>query len=210
MHYRFDHIIAAMTLQQPRFPLRSQTRRLAPLIENRLYDSPLYGSLPFSSFIRGTEADKEICILLEALREVTDAFLNNLPFAHLLAHVKISYPTDPIYKALHAAGQIYIASLSSPKYFASPHSLPWLQTLSTNLDLTVLSPFWRENPGVRLWALLVGAAAAAERAERGFFMMYLARVSMLQGWENEMVFRKWSLIFSHFKIKQIDHGDYPF
>jgi hypothetical protein len=64
------------------------------------------------------------------------------------------------------------------------------------MDRTISAPFWRENPGVRLWALLVGATAAVERAERGFFMMYLARVSLFRGWENDMAFRKWCAMFS--------------
>lgn len=143
-------------------------------------------------------------MLLEALRDLTNARIGDIQFYELHVNVKVSCTTDSIYKALHAAGQIYAAALSSPSFFASPFSLPWLQILSTNMDCTISAPFWRENPGVRLWALLVGATATVERAERGFFMMYLARVSLFQGWDNEMAFRKWCVLFSG---KRSDYGD---
>jgi hypothetical protein len=145
-------------------------------------------------------------MLLEALRDLANATITDIQFYELHIDVKVSSTTDSIYKALHAAGQIYAAALSSPSFFTSLFSLPWLQILSTNMDRTISAPFWRENPGVRLWALLVGATAAVERAERGFFMMYLARVSLFQGWENEMAFRKWCVLFSK---KRSDYGDGP-
>lgn len=118
--------------------------------------------------------------------------------------MKAPCTTDSIYKALHAAGQIYAAALSSPSFFTSPFSLPRLHILSASMDRTICEPFWRETPGVRLWALLVGATATVARAERGFFMMYLARVSLFQGWENEMAFRKWCVLFSG---KRSDYAD---
>lgn len=186
-----------MTLQEPRFAPR--TRASVTTCQTRLYNSPLYGSLPFSSFVKGTGADAQICTLLETLRDITDAAINGVSFCNLLANVKMPCPTDPIHKALHAAGQIYAGALSSPSSFTSALSLPWLQILATNLDCTVCTPFWRENPGIRLWALLVGTSASAEREERGFFMMYLARVSLHQDWEHELAFRIWSMLFSGVK-----------
>jgi hypothetical protein len=192
---RFDHIIAAMTLQQPRFPLRCRPNLPSPP-QLCFHDSPLYGTLPFASFIKDTGADEQICALLDTLRDITDATLNNIPYCHLLHNFKPPCPTYPIHKVLHAAGQIYAAALSSPSFFTSSFSLPWLQILSTNLDLTTSDPFWRENPGVRLWVLLVGAASAVERADRGYFMMYLARVSLYGGWENKVSFRTWCVLFS--------------
>jgi hypothetical protein len=197
-----------MTLHQPRFPLRCRSH-LAPAPQPRFYDSPLYGSLPFSSFTKDTGADVQICTLLETLRDITDSTLSDVPFRHLLLHFKPPCPTDSIHKVLHAAGQIYAASLSSPSFFTSPLSLPWLEILSTNLDLTRAAPFWREHPGVRLWVLLVGAAAAVERAERGFFMMYLARVCMFQPcWENDLTFRKWCVLFSGRKDSHLGMEDH--
>ncbi|KFY81990.1 hypothetical protein V500_10924 [Pseudogymnoascus sp. VKM F-4518 (FW-2643)] len=199
----FDHIIAAITLQQPRFPLRCRAGPTSPS-KARLYNSPIFGSLPFSSFIKNTGADTQICTLLEALRDLTNATISDVQFYKLHIDVKAPCTTDSIYKALHAAGQIYAAALSSPSFFTSPFSLPWLHILSASMDRTICEPFWRENPGVRLWALLVGAAATVARAERGFFMMYLARASLFQGWENEMAFRKWCVLFSR---KRSDYGD---
>lgn len=135
-------------------------------------------------------------MLLEALRDLTNTTISDIQFYEIHINVEVSCTTDSIYKALHAAGQIYAAALSSPSFFTSPFSLPWLQILSANMDRTICAPFWRENPGVRLWVLLVGATASVARAERGFFMMYLARVSLFEGWENEMAFRKWCVLFS--------------
>ncbi|KFY95473.1 hypothetical protein V498_03329 [Pseudogymnoascus sp. VKM F-4517 (FW-2822)] len=172
----FDHIIAAITLQQPRFPLRCQAGPASPSMA-RLYNSPIFGSLPFSSFIKNTGADTQICMLLGALRDFTNATISDIQFYEPHINVKVSCTTDSIYKALYAAGQIYASALSSPSFFTSPLSLPWLQILSVNMDRTICAPFWRENPGVRLWALLVGATAAVASAERGFFMMYLARLT---------------------------------
>jgi hypothetical protein len=194
-------MIAAMALQQPRFApctLANMARSPQP----RFYDSPLYGSLPFSSFIKSTGADVEICALLGSLRDITDNAFSNIPFRPLLLHIKKSCPTNPIHKVIHAAAQIYASALSAPSFFNSPLSLPWLEILTTNLDLMTGALFWRENPGVRLWVLLVGAAAAVEREERGYFMMYLARVSMFQqSWENEFTFRKWCVLFSARKLQ---------
>ncbi|KAL5353599.1 hypothetical protein ACLOAV_001636 [Pseudogymnoascus australis] len=172
----------------------------------RLYNFPIFGSLPFSSFIKNTGADTQICMLLEALRDFTNATISDIQFYEPHIKVKVSCTTDSIYKALYAAGQIYASALSSPSFFTSPFSLPWLQILSANMDRTICAPFWRENPGVRLWALLVGATAAVTSAERGFFMMYLARVSLFQGLENEMAFRKWCVLFTR---KRSDYGDEP-
>ncbi|KFY43549.1 hypothetical protein V495_03909 [Pseudogymnoascus sp. VKM F-4514 (FW-929)] len=185
----FDHIIAAITLRQPRFPLRCQAGPGSPS-KAHLYNSPIFGSLPFSSFIKNTGADIQICTLLESLRDFTNATISDIHLHELHVNDNVPCTTYSIYNALYAAGQIYTATLSSPSFFTSPLSLPWLQILSTNMDRTISAPFWRENPGVRLWALLVGATAAVERAERGFFMMYLARVSLFREWENDMAFRK--------------------
>ncbi|KFX91466.1 hypothetical protein V490_05895 [Pseudogymnoascus sp. VKM F-3557] len=185
----FDHIIAAITLRQPRFPLRCQAGPGSPS-KAHLYNSPIFGSLPFSSFIKNTGADIQICTLLESLRDFTNATISDIHLHELHVNDNVPCTTYSIYNALYAAGKIYTATLSSPSFFTSPLSLPWLQILSTNMDRTISAPFWRENPGVRLWALLVGATAAVERAERGFFMMYLARVSLFREWENDMAFRK--------------------
>lgn len=195
-----------MTLQEPRFALR--TRASNTTRQTGLYNSPLYGSLPFSSFIKGTGADVQICTLLEALRDITAAAISGISFYNLLANVKIPCPTNPIHSALHAAGQIYAGALSSPSFFTSALSLPWLKILTAHLDSTICTPFWRENPGIRLWALLVGTSASAEREQRGFFMMYLARVSLYQDWEHELAFRQWTTLFS--EIERLIHQYRPF
>ncbi|KFY09535.1 hypothetical protein V492_05460 [Pseudogymnoascus sp. VKM F-4246] len=200
----FDYIIAAITLQQPRFPVRCRADPPTSPSKACRYNSPLFGSLPFSSFIKNTGADTQICTLLDALRGLTNATLSDIQLHEL--HIDVGAPstTELIYKALYAAGQIYAAALFSSSFFTSSLSLPWLHILSANMDRTICEPFWRENPGVRLWALLVGGAASVVRAERGFFMMYLARVSLFQGLENEMTFRRWCTLFSG---KTLEYGN---
>lgn len=193
-----------MTLQQPCFPRRARPGPFQPTLEPRFHDSPLYGFLPFSSIMGGTDTDIQMSSLLEDLRKLTEATISQFPLPPLPSLPYPPFPCNPIQLAVHAASHIYMSALSSPSFFTSPLSLPWLQVLSMNLDLTCEDTFWRVYPGVRFWVLLVGAAAAVVRAERGYFMMHLARVGLSEGqWEVEETFRRWCGLFARWNISDV-------
>jgi hypothetical protein len=138
-----------MTLQEPRFLLRYRAV-LFPSISLRHYcvhDSPLYGSLPFSSFIIGTNADEEIASLLTEARERRkEAEAGPLPTrvpSRLYSPGNVGL-SNPIYQVILSASRIFLPALQSqsPKLiFSSPSFGHYLEQISRHLNATRSAEF---------------------------------------------------------------------
>lgn len=137
-----------MTLHEPRFPLQSRAMLFPSIsIHHCFHDSPIYGSLPFSSFIIGTNADEQIASLLTEARERTkEAEAGLLPTR---APSRLSFPRNvsppnPIHQVILSASRIFLPALysQSPKFiFSNPLFGPYLETISKHLDATRSAEF---------------------------------------------------------------------
>ncbi len=82
-------------------------------------------------------------------------------------------PPYQIREACRLAGLIYFRALFYNIPFSSPDNVVVMQGLRAALENSVLSG-WDGSPGLLLWVLLVGTAAARSKAEEGFFAGHLS------------------------------------
>jgi hypothetical protein len=84
-----------------------------------------------------------------------------------------------VFDVLLAASIIYHRALSTPPTtFSAPANVSCLQNLFKYINVSAPDQFWLRYPGILLWVLLVGCAAAVKRSERSYFMMFLAKVGI--------------------------------
>lgn len=159
--------------------------------------SPLFGNGDFSNITCPSDQDKIIC-LLETMWALTSHALDKDPHNQTLKSPSTLHSADNtnqgsfrdsivsedltkshVLSALHSTAQIYQRALSSPPTpFRSRRNYSDLQHLYSSLNGSAFDSFWFRYPGVRLWVLLVGCAACVDRAERGYFMMFIARAEI--------------------------------
>jgi hypothetical protein len=118
--------------------------------------------------------------------DLTDAETAPLLPYHLLAPLMHA---AAIYE--RAIFPLLLSSPSAPRQhipFASQLNHQALEALVQSLQFPTHDATFAQYPGVLVWILLVGAAAAEGREERGFLVMFLARVGTGSGysWWNEM------------------------
>jgi hypothetical protein len=162
--------------------------------------SPLYGPENFATFIKDTPNRDAIASLLDEMWTLTSTLRQeyNKKFPppteemlavykeHQAAH-KSNFMTLPlvfecsehshVLDVLRIAARIYRrAFLSPPIQFKSPLNAADVQLLTRLLCKSSSDDFWVLYPGVQLWMLLVGLAAAASMKECAYFMMLMTRV----------------------------------
>jgi len=88
-------------------------------------------------------------------------------------------PEKSVLDVLRIASIIHCRALSTPPvHFSAPANIPLLRLLYDFINVSAPDPFWLRYPGILLWVLLIGCAAAVKRRERSYFMMYLAKVGI--------------------------------
>ncbi|EPE33070.1 hypothetical protein GLAREA_06082 [Glarea lozoyensis ATCC 20868] len=146
----FDHIIGAVTLREPRFPLHSRAAFcVLPWSQKCFHDSPLNGSTPFALFIANTGADEKIAALLTSLRQLTGEAEAGTLSAKELKLPSFGDSQNPIYDIISYASHIFLPALYSPTpgaIFSSGLSGSYLQAISRNLQSTSSSEFASRPP----------------------------------------------------------------
>ncbi|KAH7397598.1 hypothetical protein BKA64DRAFT_42425 [Cadophora sp. MPI-SDFR-AT-0126] len=195
-------MVAVLTGKPARFPqvdyyLTRPVSTQAAII----HDSPLSGDGSFEDIITYRRNSDLIILLLkrmwtltidhrlQTLFEDTATSRPQISFSvepqssystHLLTLPLLSSCHDPshnhVLETLQHAGAIYHRGVEFLDIdFSSPVNNRAFQDLCTAFGKCSDDEFWVDYPGIQLWVLLVGTAAASGKKEAAFWMFYLSR-----------------------------------
>ncbi|PVH76179.1 hypothetical protein DL98DRAFT_535972 [Cadophora sp. DSE1049] len=198
----FDSMVAVLTGTAARFPqvdyyLSRPVSTQAAII----HDSPLSGDGNFESIITYRRDSDLIILLLKQMWTLTiDHRLQTLFEDATTSRPQISFSVEPqssysthlltlpllsschdtchnhVLETLQHAGVIYHRAVEFFNIdFPSPINKRAFQDLCTAFGKCSDDDFWVRYPGVQLWVLLVGTAAARGKKEAAFWMFYLSR-----------------------------------
>jgi len=198
----FDSMVAVLTGKAARFPQVDYylSRPVSPQAAI-IHDSPLSGHGNFESIITyRSNADLIILLLnqmwtltvdhqLQTLFEDSTTSRPQIAFSvepqssystHLLTLPLLSSCHDPghnhVLETLQHAGIIYHRAVEFLNAdFPSAVNKQAFRDLCTAFGKCSDDDFWVRYPGVQLWVLLVGTAAARGKKEAAFWMFYLSR-----------------------------------
>ncbi|KAG4411446.1 hypothetical protein IFR04_015416 [Cadophora malorum] len=198
----FDSMVAVLTGKAARFPQVDYylSRPVSPQAAI-IHDSPLSGHGKFESIITyRSNADLIILLLnqmwtltvdhqLQTLFEDSTTSPPQIAFSvepqssystHLLTLPLLSSCHDPghnhVLETLQHAGIIYHRAVEFLNAdFPSAVNKQAFRDLCTAFGKCSDDDFWVRYPGVQLWVLLVGTAAARGKKEAAFWMFYLSR-----------------------------------
>jgi hypothetical protein len=181
-------MVAVISTGRPRFPVLRSTQPAIPssdLIHVKIFDSPLWGSCTFKNLPQKSGLCPESIIILQLLRNLTIFLSANVGDApnpgsdfNALANTKnwnmthLSAPS--VLNVIRLTSSIYSAALTTPPI---PFTSPLNRALAEDLCRAIESPIndytWDQFPGILIWILLVGSAAAANMPEHSFFVSML-------------------------------------
>ncbi|KAK0107908.1 hypothetical protein ONS96_003695 [Cadophora gregata f. sp. sojae] len=198
----FDSMVAVLTGKAARFPqvdyyLSRPVSTQAAII----HESPLSGDGNFESIITYRSKPELIILLLKQMWTLTiDHRLQTLYEDSTTSRPQISFSLEPqsnysthlltlpllstcrdpkhnhVLETLQHAGAIYHRAVEFLDIdFPSPINNRAFQDLCTEFGKCSEDEFWVRYPGVQLWVLLVGTAAARGKKEAAFWMFYLSR-----------------------------------
>jgi hypothetical protein len=182
--------------------LRSTQPAIPPpdLIQVKIFDSPLWGPCTFKDLPQKSGLCPESIIILQSLRNLTISLSANIGDAanpgsnsNALANTKNSnmpYLLGPsVLNVIRLTSSIYSAALTTPPIpFTSPLNRSLAEDLCRAIESPINDDTWDQFPGILVWILLVGSAAAANMPEHSFFVSMLTKVGLgaAFGWWNEM------------------------
>jgi hypothetical protein len=185
-----DLLVAIMTSSGPRLQFRS-THPTPPTYQNQstgspqIPDSPLFGSNPLALVLAHSVFCIETMKILQSMRDLTDIrqcgrhnsslFPSSTPQLH---------PSSAsLLRIVYLTATIYNRALSEPPTtFSSPLNHQAMEQICRELENKANDSTWIRFPGIFLWIVLTAGAAAAFRAECGFFTMFLMRVGTSAVW----------------------------
>ena len=198
-------MIAVLTGKPPRFPQVTYFifRPISPKQNRRIIsqESPLYGDGAFKTVTTTSDDHETVLSLLKNMWCLTQTLSPNnnpaipepvfepgIPFKSspqnpntpLLTLPLLTPCNDPthnhVLETLLAASVLYTRALSPPHTdFPAPVNEAPFQQLCEAFAKCSHVEFWVEYPGIQLWMLLVGTAAARGKKEAAFWMFYLSR-----------------------------------
>lgn len=201
-------IVATISNTMPRFPiLRSPRPLLRPVnipMRNtgRIYDSPLHSTGTLVDALDDSEFSGESIHTLQRLRNLTifsskglnintgiANFTPSLPDTRYLYKQRMIddddtyYPAPSLDRVIELTSSIYLGALSNPPIpFSSHRNWAAAKELCAAIESPVNDATWDEYPGILVWVLLTGAAAAKEFPEHSLLTSLLIRVGLGAGY----------------------------
>lgn len=164
-------------------------------VDNDLLDSPLLSHTIFSRMRGFSELRPDIVQILNDMLSLTQMLEETYPETNIadsayvdqcasIEHDLESMPfmtdtdskADHIYEACRLAALIYLRALVHNIPFGNLANSQLMQTLRFSVSSSIFDE-WNEIPGVLLWVLLVGTAAARNSTENVFFAGQLSTTS---------------------------------
>jgi hypothetical protein len=168
-----------------------------------LPDSPLYGAKPLTVLLGESQFSKEDIFLLQYTRDLTKGVRpEDSPKLSPLPNSSRHTSSSTISQMIYAASTIYSGVFRIPSIpFASPHNTKAVETMSRCLEDTRNDETWTEFPGILLWIILVGLAAAVHQPQCSFFAMFAFRIGTSAAWWGPREAREAIMTFLDIKRK---------
>jgi hypothetical protein len=143
-------------------------------------DSPLWGSAHFQDILTTSPFDLPSRTILQQMRILTDGQAQQLERYSILEPAPFS---SSLSKMVYLTSTIYASAFSNnPTPFDSVCNNAAVQELCSGLEDTTNDETWTRYPGILLWIVLTGLAAAANLPQRSYFAMFVFRVGTSAVW----------------------------
>ncbi|KAH7412613.1 hypothetical protein BKA64DRAFT_659233 [Cadophora sp. MPI-SDFR-AT-0126] len=212
---RIDLTVALLTNTQPRF--NDQTPRRPMQFSNhshQIASSPLYSTTSYFPSFEFESTTSPFCpktlLLLHKMHTLTHNSSSNSPFAPippptLGVSTAVENGNKGLFRIVQAASNIYRrAILKIP--FASQCNRRDAQVICECLEDAENDEVWVRYPGVLLWILLVGVAAAeGGDGERSYLTMWFYRVGTTAVWWGVEECTEATMVF--LRVKRLADGE---
>lgn len=197
-------IVAMLSNNPPRFPILRSIHPILPPTDmlgtsmQRIYDSPLCSSGTLHHALAGSEFCEESIQTLQRMRNLTIFITRGLNInVDVMNYVPQSPEHDGINaRSLHAepatpslhriiqtTASIYTQALSSPPIpFASSVNREAAEEICRAIESPANDATWDQYPGILIWVLLTGVAAARDLPGHSLLVSFLVRVGLGAGY----------------------------
>jgi hypothetical protein len=188
--YRIDVLVGALSGRQPRFSQPTLFPR--DLLDSRypkIADSPLNAGRTLKIALKGSHFGQKGIAYLQRAQILTMLRLSGGSSSDFVDETEFSeagteHHNSKLFQVIQQTSVIYFGALQTPSIpFSSPVNRMSIREVCRAVESPANDTVWDQYPGIFIWVLLVGCAAAEQGlTEYNYFVCLLIKVALGAGY----------------------------